>query len=636
VVREYTAAIEIVFFDEILIFCQMMLISQVNLINFLFAIDLFIPHGHCYLWKPELVGLHVLSDGLIALAYYSIPLTLFYFVRKRQDLPFIWIFLLFSAFIVACGTTHLLEIWTLWYPTYWLSGAVKLTTALISLVTAGLLVSIVPKALALPSPAQLELANRAIKQEIAERTRIEAELIRNRDLREAIFNESADALFLVDPQTLLTLDCNQRAVELFQATDRACLIGIEGHTLQRHQFTQDQLHKIVTEMQSKRFWSGEIEYVTCQGNCFLGNIAAKPITIAEQVINLVRVTDISYRKQSEVALQQSEARYRAIVQDQTELIVRFQPDGTVTLPITNSVAPIQNQKGLVTGAVLIFRDDTQRQLRRKRNKTMEQVQRLQHQHEELEQLNLLKDDFLNTVSHELRTPLSNIRMAVQMLEIVLNQQEAANTAIDPTSDRIKRYIRILRDQCDQELGLVNDLLELQQFQAWVYPIERVAISLHEWIPSRIETFQERALSRELRLQAIVTPDLPVLISDVSILTRMLVELLSNACKYTPPGEEITVTVQAPSENRIQIIVSNTGVEIARDELTRIFDKFYRIPTSDRWQQGGTGLGLALIKKSIAYLNGSVWAESNTMQTQFIVELPLSPPSAALESTSKSD
>jgi len=97
--------------------------------------------------------------------------------------------------------------------------------------------------------------------------------------------------------------------------------------------------------------------------------------------------------------------------------------------------------------------------------------------------------------------------------------------------------------------------------------------------------------------------------------------------------ERTVTVQAPSENRIQILVSNTGVEIARDELTRIFDKFYRIPTGDRWQQGGTGLGLALIKTSIAYLNGSIWAESNAMQTQFIVELPISPPPAALESTS---
>jgi len=85
----------------------------------------FIPHGHCYLWKPGLVWLHVASDSLIALAYYSIPVMLLYFVRSRRDVPFDWMFLMFGTFIVACGTTHLLEVWTLWHPTYWLSGFVK-------------------------------------------------------------------------------------------------------------------------------------------------------------------------------------------------------------------------------------------------------------------------------------------------------------------------------------------------------------------------------------------------------------------------------------------------------------------------------------------------------------------------------
>ncbi|MDG2618164.1 ATP-binding protein [Thermoleptolyngbya sichuanensis XZ-Cy5] len=140
------------------------------------AASSFIPHGHCYLWQPGLVGLHVGSDVLIALAYYSIPLTLYYFVRKRKDLPFNDIFLLFGAFIVACGTTHLLEVWTLWHPDYWLSGSIKLLTAGISLFTAKELFSIVPNALALPSPTQLEQANQELQAQIAERMAIEAEL----------------------------------------------------------------------------------------------------------------------------------------------------------------------------------------------------------------------------------------------------------------------------------------------------------------------------------------------------------------------------------------------------------------------------------------------------------------------------
>lgn len=129
----------------------------------------YLPHGYCYLWQPGLLTLHVVSDSIITLAYYSIPLGLVYFVRKRADLPFHWMFVLFAVFIVACGTTHLMEIWTLWHPSYWLSGAVKVVTAGASLGTAVLLVPLIPKAIALPSPAQLEAKNdelRAVNREL--------------------------------------------------------------------------------------------------------------------------------------------------------------------------------------------------------------------------------------------------------------------------------------------------------------------------------------------------------------------------------------------------------------------------------------------------------------------------------------
>jgi len=116
--------------------------------------EFFIPHGHWYLWKPELVGLHIVSDALTAVAYYSIPLVLVYFVVKRRDVPFNWIFLLFGTFIVSCGTTHIVEIWTLWHPDYWLSGLLKAFTAVISLYTASELISLLPQALATPSAAQ--------------------------------------------------------------------------------------------------------------------------------------------------------------------------------------------------------------------------------------------------------------------------------------------------------------------------------------------------------------------------------------------------------------------------------------------------------------------------------------------------
>ena len=95
------------------------------------------PHGHCYLWNPQLVWLHVVSDGLIVLAYMSIPFTLVYLAHRRRDIPFNWMFFSFGMFIVACGATHAMEIWTLWTPLYWLSGGIKAVTAVASLATAG-------------------------------------------------------------------------------------------------------------------------------------------------------------------------------------------------------------------------------------------------------------------------------------------------------------------------------------------------------------------------------------------------------------------------------------------------------------------------------------------------------------------
>ncbi|MEA5465984.1 PAS domain S-box protein [Leptothoe sp. PORK10 BA2] len=136
----------------------------------------YMPHGYCYLWKPSLVGLHLVSDTLIGLAYYSIPITLLYFLKKRRDVPFQEIFLLFAAFIIFCGTTHLANVWTLWHSDYWVSGVLKALTAVVSTYTAIALIPIFPKALDLRTPAELEALNQQLEQEIAERRQTEVEL----------------------------------------------------------------------------------------------------------------------------------------------------------------------------------------------------------------------------------------------------------------------------------------------------------------------------------------------------------------------------------------------------------------------------------------------------------------------------
>ena len=147
----------------------------------------YIPHGHCYLWQKPLVVLHVLSDAFIAIAYYLIPLFLIYFVRQRQDIPFKRILFLFSAFILSCGTTHVLEIITLWQPIYWISGTIKAITALISLYTAFSVIYLIPQILNIPSAKQLEILNRKLKKQVSEKEDAEAKILNlNQELEQRV------------------------------------------------------------------------------------------------------------------------------------------------------------------------------------------------------------------------------------------------------------------------------------------------------------------------------------------------------------------------------------------------------------------------------------------------------------------
>src|SRR6185437_5990479 len=139
----------------------------------LFLSSGFQPHGFCYQWNTGFVWLNVLSDLTIGLAYFAIPVILLWFIRKRTDLPFSWMFALFGVFIVACGGTHVMEVWNLWHTQYWLAGAIKAITATASILTAGLLVRVMPQAVDLPGTQQWRQANSELQQEVHEHKDLE-------------------------------------------------------------------------------------------------------------------------------------------------------------------------------------------------------------------------------------------------------------------------------------------------------------------------------------------------------------------------------------------------------------------------------------------------------------------------------
>ncbi len=130
----------------------------------------FAPHGYCMFWEPELVWTHVIADGLIAFAYFSIPVALIHFFRRRQDFQFSYVLLLFAVFIIACGTSHLMSIWTIWHADYGWEALIKVITALSSVATAVVLWKLMPKLLEIPSAEQLRQRNSQLEQALASLT----------------------------------------------------------------------------------------------------------------------------------------------------------------------------------------------------------------------------------------------------------------------------------------------------------------------------------------------------------------------------------------------------------------------------------------------------------------------------------
>jgi PAS domain S-box-containing protein len=277
--------------------------------------DGLMPHGFCYHWNPGLLGLHAISDTLIALAYFCMPVVLIRIARKRPDLPFSGAFLYFSVFIAACGATHLMEVLTLWVPSYWLSGGVKLLTAGASIPTAVFLARLAPQALELPRQEELQSANEELRKQ--------GKILREREER---FREMAENIlemfWVMDAKTQGITYISPAFEEICEMPVAAAHANPTFYNELIHPEDRPRVLQVVEGMESTRQIDEEFRIVCPSGRVkwirVIGCTVRDGNGSVQRIVGTAR--EISAYKEMEAILRESEDRYRDLVEHSTDLI----------------------------------------------------------------------------------------------------------------------------------------------------------------------------------------------------------------------------------------------------------------------------------------------------------------------------
>ncbi len=239
--------------------------------------------------------------------------------------------------------------------------------------------------------------------------------------------------------------------------------------------------------------------------------------------------------------------------------------------------------------------------------------------DELETICHKKDEFINNISHDLRAPLMNIKMAMRMLKTSLKMDADIDGLL--SGHPAEKYLAILEQECDREVELINNILDLQRLELAIDNINLESVEIRSWLSTTIEPFIHRADISQQKLVTSLSDWLPTVTTDRICLTKIFIELLNNACKYTHVEGEILVDLHGdPNSDWLTIEIKNQAT-ISAQHLPHIFEQFYRIPGSNRSQQG-SGLGLSLVQKLVQQLNGKIKVSSSKGWTEFVIQLPI--------------
>jgi PAS domain S-box-containing protein len=599
--------------------------------------DGFMPHGMCYQWQPGVLSLHIVSDGLISLSYLAISCTLLLFVHRRIDLRHQWIFLCFAIFIIACGVTHAMEIWTIWQPAYWISGAIKLITALASVTTAILLIRYFPNALRLPTPSALQRARSDIEREVIERVRAED------SARSAIAADAGLGFW--------TFDVAANALHWDESMFR-----LYGHLVSEDK-EPDAFRKSRAQLEDHaRVKQGAADALASGADYDIESRVVHPNGAVRHLKSVARTTRDAGGRATRMLGVTFDITERKHADEQFRLAIEAAPAGMLLMDRNGSIVLVNAQIEKLFGyprsellgrpiEILVperlrtnipdfrkgsFSAPATRTvdffgLRKDGSEVPIEIGLNPLPTPEGEfilssiadisprlEIDRIRNEFVSTVSHELRTPLTSIRGSLGLLQ---------SGAMGALPESAAAMVSIAYKNSGRLVRLINDILDIGTIDAGKLTLQMSIVPLAVLLQQSVEAnagFAEKCAVRFL-LEPVSASDR--VMADPDRLMQVVANLLSNAAKFSPPGAEVRIRVRSgPATFRIE--VEDSGAGIPEEFKAHIFEKFAQADAFATRRSEGTGLGLSIARKLVEAMGGSIGFTSEVDHgTVFYVELP---------------
>jgi two-component system phosphate regulon sensor histidine kinase PhoR len=221
-----------------------------------------------------------------------------------------------------------------------------------------------------------------------------------------------------------------------------------------------------------------------------------------------------------------------------------------------------------------------------------------HDISRLKELEKVRQDFVANVSHELRTPLTTIKGYTETLLDGALREEVA-----------PQFLQVIQKHADRLTKIVEDLLALSKIESKEFYLKRERLPLSELIDDVSGFVKEAAQKKKISISRSIVPSTLEMMGDRSYLEQVFVNLLDNAIKYTPEGGRVTISAIEKDQREIQFSIEDNGIGIPREDIPRIFERFYRVDKGRSQELGGTGLGLSIVKHLVQAHGGRVWVES---------------------------